>query len=353
MEGNVPSISVIVTIYNVERYIERCICSLRKQTFTNLEIILVNDASTDRSYALCTKQVAHDSRIKLFNLHANVGVDRARFEGLSISTGRYVMFVDGDDYLPSCAAERLYRMMVLTDADVVAGSYNRVYDSLGWIKRRSSDDLRMQEDWVELTQPELFERYYRSFFGITLLRVQLWGKLYRRDLFVRAGIKPTGLKMGEDLAVHLSLFPFVRKYVVMKDVAYCYRYGGMSTVYNPYFYPEHKKLYALKMSMIERYGYDVVWLSTQIEMCHIFCFQWTQQFRYGMRKDAIKKALEEEIATGFLKEITEGVHNEQPPFSFLKSEDVEGLLHWCEQEGRKRRGLRLAYRLIAPLLRII
>ena len=91
-------ISVIVTVYNVEQYLDDCIQSILNQTYTNLEIILVNDGSTDNSLKICQKYKKRDSRIALIN-QDNAGAVVARKSGIDRATGEYVTFVDGDDWI--------------------------------------------------------------------------------------------------------------------------------------------------------------------------------------------------------------------------------------------------------------
>lgn len=95
---NNPLVSIIVPVYNVQNYIEQCLASLVQQSYENIEIILVNDGSTDNSLAICNTFGAKDSRIKIIN-QDNAGVNQARINGFSQSTGDYIMFVDSDDYV--------------------------------------------------------------------------------------------------------------------------------------------------------------------------------------------------------------------------------------------------------------
>lgn len=113
-----PKVSIIVPVYNVERYLERCIDSLRNQTLTDLEIILVDDASADGSPALCDKAAAEDSRIKVIHKE-NQGAGMARNAALSLATGEYIGFVDSDDYVAPEMYETLYRIAKKYESDLV------------------------------------------------------------------------------------------------------------------------------------------------------------------------------------------------------------------------------------------
>ena len=110
-----PLISIIVPVYNAEPYLDNCLDSIAAQTWENLEVWLVDDGSTDASPALCDARAAADPRFHVLH-QANAGVSAARNAALERATGRYLQFVDGDDYLPSTATERLVRTAGATGA---------------------------------------------------------------------------------------------------------------------------------------------------------------------------------------------------------------------------------------------
>lgn len=120
-----PLISIIVPVYNAEPYLDNCLDSIAAQTWENLEVWLVDDGSTDASPALCDARAAADSRFHVLH-QANAGVSAARNAALERATGQYLQFVDGDDYLPSAATERLARTAGATGADLVIGRFWRV-----------------------------------------------------------------------------------------------------------------------------------------------------------------------------------------------------------------------------------
>lgn len=101
------TVSIIVPVFNVEKYVSRCIDSLLKQTYTNLEIIIIDDGSSDNTFSICQSFLQKDERIKLVQLKENMGVSTARNVGIKNSSGTYIMFVDGDDFLSPKAVELL------------------------------------------------------------------------------------------------------------------------------------------------------------------------------------------------------------------------------------------------------
>lgn len=94
-------ISIIIPVYNTEKYLDQCIQSCLNQTFTDFELILINDASTDSSLYICNKYKQLDSRVHIINKSINEGVDKSRFTGLEHAQGKYILFIDSDDWLDS------------------------------------------------------------------------------------------------------------------------------------------------------------------------------------------------------------------------------------------------------------
>ena len=115
-------VSVIVPVYNIENYIEGCIKSLISQTYTNEEIILVNDGSTDNSLNVCEQFAGLDNRIKIVN-KTNGGLSSARNAGIDVATGDYIMFIDGDDYIAANTLLELVSQIEKYDADIVQFGY--------------------------------------------------------------------------------------------------------------------------------------------------------------------------------------------------------------------------------------
>lgn len=113
-------VSVIIPVYNAEKYLSKCIDSILNQTLSDLELILVDDGSPDNSGAICDEYAIKDSRVKVFH-QKNGGVCSARNKGLSMATGEYISFVDSDDYLECNALEELYNDIITHNADVSCG----------------------------------------------------------------------------------------------------------------------------------------------------------------------------------------------------------------------------------------
>ena len=138
-----PAVSVIIPVYNTEKYLRRCLESVCNQTLRELEVICVNDASTDASAAILAEFAAHDSRVKVITFERNRGAAVARNAGIDAATGDYLGFVDSDDFVELDFYEKLYEAAVETDAEVAKGSI-KVYDN--------ATQLSRYEEWLDINE---------------------------------------------------------------------------------------------------------------------------------------------------------------------------------------------------------
>lgn len=202
------TISVIVPIYNCEKYIERCINSICTQTYKNLEIIIINDGSTDNSRNICEKICLRDQRIRLFNIKNN-GVSNARNYGIECSTGDYLMFVDADDYIEEYMCERLQKIIETNDIDLVV-SKAIVEDDNGNMLRKS---------YIEKSQIVFWDSNYN--FQKEQACFVCWGVLYKRECIgdIRFSSK---FFVGEDTLFFYTVLNKCRKYYITKNIFYHY-----------------------------------------------------------------------------------------------------------------------------------
>lgn len=170
--SNEPLISVIIPVYNVEVYIKKCIDSVLKQDYKNLEIILVDDGSPDNCPAICDYYCNQDDRIKVIH-KKNGGLSDARNAGIDIAKGEYITFVDSDDYIDKNYISILYNLIIKYNVMLsVADNYIEYID--GQIFNNST-----YEEYE--TNPENF--FYKMLWGIRDLDNGAWTKLYKRELF--------------------------------------------------------------------------------------------------------------------------------------------------------------------------
>ena len=153
-------VSIIIPLYNQKRYLKTCVSSICAQSYDNLEIIIVNDGSTDDSLVRAQKLAESDARICVLNKE-NGGVASARREGLLAATGEFVAFVDSDDALPERSIELMLGHAIGNDVDLVIGSVTKI---LGIFKKKNIDGYLSFPYHQVIKQPELFEQHYAGFF---------------------------------------------------------------------------------------------------------------------------------------------------------------------------------------------
>lgn len=208
-------ISIIVPVYNAEKYLSRAIGSVRRQTFSDWELILIDDESPDRCGAICDEYARADKRIRVIH-QKNGGVCAARNAGLDAAFGEYIYFLDADDYLPEKALETLYRYMTEKNADLVFAGHNRV-EADGNIHCDS-------EDWPELkTTGEIQQAVLQN-----RLPNFVWGKLYRKGLW--EGIHMPEGQVMEDLYVCPSVFMRANHIVLDKQPLYFYSHENIQSI---------------------------------------------------------------------------------------------------------------------------
>ena len=216
-------VSIVVPIYNVENYLDKCINSIVNQTYSDLEIILVDDGSKDGSPVICDDWKEKDSRVIVIHKE-NGGLSSARNAGLDVATGEYIMFEDSDDWLEIDIVEKCVERIEKDDSDMVIFGYKKV-DEEG--KELGSftfgNDTYSREELSE----QLHQRILEMSFGYA------WNKLYRLSVIKESGVKNDGSIIDrEDLYFNLCLFKSLEKISFLNRVGYYYLQRGSSLLHN-------------------------------------------------------------------------------------------------------------------------
>lgn len=188
-------LSVIVPIYNADEYLPQCLDSIINQTYKNLEIILVDDGSTDQSFDICNTYAIKDQRIKVIHKD-NDGLVNARKSGINYATGDYIGYVDADDFIEPDYFEKMIRVGEESKADIVAaGHYHDIGDDSSIIRNGICEGIYMTKDlFAKLLYNGKFFEY-----GIT---PQVYTKIFRADILKKAQLNvPANIVAGEDAAV--------------------------------------------------------------------------------------------------------------------------------------------------------
>ncbi|WML45813.1 glycosyltransferase [Neobacillus sp. PS3-40] len=203
-----PVISIIVPVYNTEQYLKKCIDSILKQTFTNFEIIIVNDGSTDKSGSISDEYATKDNRVKVIHKR-NGGLSSARNAGIKIAKGEFIGFVDGDDYIDVNMYYELYRLCRETESDISICKFERE------IKGKLTNKIEAEFNKVMDNQEAM-----RQLFLGNLYRFSVCNKLFRKTCFDNI-LFPEG-RIHEDLSTTYKLFSNSNKAVYTNYKGYVY-----------------------------------------------------------------------------------------------------------------------------------
>ena len=223
-----PKISIIVPVYNVENYISKCLKSIINQSYKNLEIIVVNDGSTDRSGHICNYYSKIDKRVILIN-QKNQGLSMARNNALDIASGEYIGFVDSDDWVESDMFSTLYENAVVHNADIAICNATRIFDSekinlpnkIFLFSKYNNDESIAVYTGVNKFNYYLSKRDY-----------YVWNKLYKRYLFNNVRF-PSG-KLFEDIFTTYKLIDNANRIVITTKSMYNYVYRTDSITERPF-----------------------------------------------------------------------------------------------------------------------
>ena len=262
-----PQVSIIVPVYNVENYIERCLNSLVNQTFKDIEIITINDGSTDKSLELINKYVKEDIRVSVIDL-GDEGVSYCRNLGIEKANGKYIMFVDSDDWIDFNMVEVMYKKAEENNIDLVMCSYIREFKDHSKEKIFNlPEEIIYKEDKVknellrklvgpvkeELSNPEMLDALGT-----------VWGKLYRADILKENKIKFVDLKeigSAEDTLFNIFTFNYLSKVMFLNKHMYHYWRDNPKSVtsqYNPKLKEQRKVFFKYISDFIKENNFEQV-----------------------------------------------------------------------------------------------
>lgn len=224
-------ISVIVTVNNVASYLVDCIESIINQTYTNIEIILVDDGSEDDSGKICDSYVQIDNRIRVIHKE-NGGLVSARKEGLGVTEGDYIIFVDGRDWIKIDMLQAFLEKALSVNADIVDAAYF-------YIKDRKEVVFPMKEADYQLcmNQTKLIIENWLSDSAHILVSAHIYGKLYRANVIKKSYAEvPEGMRTGEEIISYIALFKYVDKISVFSF---------------PYYHHNHQELLFPRVTSID------------------------------------------------------------------------------------------------------
>ncbi len=209
--NNIIKVSIIVPVYNSESYLNECINSLLSQTLKEIEIILINDGSKDKSLEILNNFALKDSRIIIISKVNNTGMSDARNLGLDISHGEYIGFVDSDDYIQKETYEIAYKAAKKDNIDVVEFQYVNYYErkKIKPIINNNNFDINgnikeIKECWEEI-------------------KIEIWSKIYKNEFINKYNIRFVHDLYGEDFCFNLMVFPRIKNIKFIPGIFYIYR----------------------------------------------------------------------------------------------------------------------------------
>ncbi|MCR4889834.1 MAG: glycosyltransferase [Ruminococcus sp.] len=239
-----PKVTVIVPVYNVQKYLRQCIDSLLAQTYDNLEIILVDDGSTDDSGKICDEYVKNNPGLQVIH-KKNAGLGFARNSGMSIGTGDYVTFIDSDDYCDKDMIEELMKQVDENNVDTVIGGFKKVDDSGNIL-------------FTETYAPEVYtgEQAYESFFMRILgsapgkhdsVRMSVWNSVYNFKVIKENKIKfpSERIMISEDIVFDADYYRYAKGVAIVGTAKYNYRFNpnSLTQKYRPDIFKLNNDLY--------------------------------------------------------------------------------------------------------------
>lgn len=241
-----PKVSIIVPIYNVEKYLDRCMQSLLRQTLKEIEIILVDDGSPDRCPQMCDEYARMDARVKVIHKE-NAGLGFARNSGLDIARGEYIAFVDSDDYVERSMYEDLYREAVKSDADVVFAGFKTETQPGIW---RDSNEVSQRTEWngegveefmLDMIACAPYVKQERKY------QMSVWHSIYRTSIIREKNLRFLSERdvASEDLPFQVDFLQCTKKVVYLPESYYYYCLNGTSLTasFKPEKYDSFRLLY--------------------------------------------------------------------------------------------------------------
>lgn len=301
-------ISVIIPVYNVQEYLEKCIESVLNQTYKNLEIILVDDGSTDNSPVICDDFAKQDKRVKVIH-QTNHGVSNARNAGLNASTGNYIFWIDSDDYIKENCIEKLYALLQKYDADMSICNYIQGSDrDYKFIEQNDDEEVFNSEQGLEY----IYKDHHYSF-----IMAASWAKLIKTSLY--EGLNYPNGKIFEDIYMSHHLISRCNKIAYKNEIMYYY-----------YQWPESilgKKLYKEKLDYLgafkerihffESLGYEDLKEKARIQYLHSLIWEFSRAKDILHDQEMVKYIIKEYRKYYTLGTVNNEVKHETKSYMFM------------------------------------
>jgi len=216
--GRMEKVSIIVPVYNAQKYLDKCIKSIINQTYRNCEIILINDGSTDNSLNICMEYEKKHSNIMIIN-QENGGPSIARNNGIKNASGKYLVFVDSDDEIQNNMIEKMVANLEKNQVDLVVAGVKKIF-------YKNSQIAQIKEIKYQKTLLNDFDEIVNYFWPIFDKNGfnALWNKIYKLDIIKKNNIRlDNSLNMGEDYLFNLNYIVNAKKVLISDEILYNYK----------------------------------------------------------------------------------------------------------------------------------
>ncbi len=328
-------ISIIVPVYNNKKYISKCVNSLSNQTYKNLEIILVDDGSQDNSLKICNKLAKKDCRIKVIHKE-NSGVSEARNLGLSNAVGEYILFVDGDDFLPLDATEKLHNVIKSNNSDLSCGCWCKI-SVKGDIQNHHPTETISTQNKAELIKIMDYEEIKGPV-----------AKLYKTDIIKSANLSfPKDIKISEDTIFVYKYLQKCDKISIIDENVYYYNRLSIGSATTKYYDKFNISSFLCIVEYIKNatFSYnDLHNLKLQQKIINQYnaVNRYIIFYKSSNKSEAVLKLKEtynlfkEYINNDIVKDNLEPFSLYKSSFEYLKDENYDGLFDFlCENEKNK------------------
>ncbi|MCR8635397.1 glycosyltransferase family 2 protein [Paenibacillus radicis (ex Xue et al. 2023)] len=336
--------SVVVPIYNAGKgkRLDKCIKSILSQTFIDIEVMLVNDGSTDNSLEVCRKYQKEDGRIVIID-KKNGGCIAARRTGVEASTSEFVMFVDADDWLDKNTVDVLYNKCMESSADISVCNMYKVLGRGALIKRKN-DNQYFYEDRL-YNKDAIMRDLVTSYFYGHSFPSSLCGKLYKRELLINNGKYLDRICfLGEDLFYNLEILVHTNRVKVIDQALYYYRVGGSTSKYMSYLFDDMINGYRIQKEVIHEYyldtkqkqynGISIMLLNTfRTCLCNII----NSKLSETKIKDTITEYVSNECVSECLVNEGSVAYFPQEYLNAIKDKDIDYLYEMGKKMYKKRR----------------
>lgn len=261
---NRPHISIVANFYKSKRYIPKLLKSVFAQTYTNWELICIDDCSPENDYQIIqniTNEGGYSHQVKIIRNETNFGIAKAKKIGIDNAQGKYITFIDGDDWFDNKALEKLYEPAIKYDLDLVIMNNYRIIPFFNY-KYKCKSNIPQEKYHIPLSEPQIFDDYYINFFGCNIFATNsYWGKLYKLETIRNANIKYPQNDTYEDNIFNFRLFPYIKSMIFIDYCGYYWRWGGITSGKKNNIYSESRFInimedfYLERKLAIEKYNY--------------------------------------------------------------------------------------------------